>query len=131
MGGAPVSWASKRQGSMALSTVEAEYIGLSKTCQQACWLRSFIHEIDLPLNGPTIIHGDNFGSVSLTEEPRNHALIKHIDMREHYIREKVKDDSVKIVRVRSGENVADITTKALSGPTHARMVQMLNLEHTQ
>jgi hypothetical protein len=131
MGGAPVSWSSKRQATVALSTVEAEYIALSRATQQAVWLMSFLSEVDLKQEGPVEMMGDNFGSVCLTENSKRHALVKHIAMRHHYVREKVASKEVKVVRIRSGENVADIFTKALNGTIHSKMVSILGLDRTE
>ncbi|GAW03370.1 Gag-Pol polyprotein [Lentinula edodes] len=70
MAGAPISWSSKRQPTPALSSTEAEYIALSRACQQAVWLQSFLAEIDLNQQGPVTLLGDNFGSISLTENSK-------------------------------------------------------------
>jgi hypothetical protein len=131
MAGAPVSWSSKRQGSVALSTTESEYIGLSRATQQAVWLSSFLSEVDLKQEGPIEMRGDNFGSVCLTENAKRHALVKHIEMRHHYIREKVANGEVKVERIRSGENIADIFTKALNGTSHSKLVSLLRLDCTE
>ncbi|GAW05221.1 Gag-Pol polyprotein [Lentinula edodes] len=80
MAGAPVSWSSKRQATVALSTTESEYIGLSRATQQAVWISSFLSEVDLAQEGPINMLGDNFGSVCLTENSKRHALVKHIEM---------------------------------------------------
>ncbi|GAV99168.1 retrotransposon Ty1-copia subclass [Lentinula edodes] len=127
MAGSPVSWSSKRQPSAALSSTEAEYIALSRACQQAVWLQSFLTEIDLDQQGPVTLLGDNFGSISLTENSKRHALVKHIDLRDHYIREKVATGAVRVSEIRTGMNVADVFTKALSGTIHAKMVGLLRL----
>lgn len=70
MAGAPVSWCSKRQATVALSTTESEYIGLSRATQQAIWLSSFLAEVDLKQDGLTEMCSDNFGSVCLTENSK-------------------------------------------------------------
>lgn len=89
MAGAPVSWSSKRRAMVALSTTELEYISLLHAMQQAVWLASFLSEVDLQQEGVIKMLGDNFGSVCLSENPKRHALVKHIEMRHHYIRKKV------------------------------------------
>lgn len=131
MAGAPVSWCSKRQATVALSTTESEYIGLSRATQQAVWLSSFLSEIDLAQEGPLNLLGDNFGSVCLTENSKRHALVKHIEMRHHYVREKVVSGEVSIQRIRSGENVADIFTKALGGSVHSKLISLLGMDRTE
>ncbi|GAW07607.1 retrovirus-related pol polyprotein [Lentinula edodes] len=120
MAGAPVSWSSKRQPSAALSSTEAKYIALSRACQQAVWLQSFLVEVDLRQQGPVTLLGDNFGSISLTENSKRHALVKHIDLRDHYIREKVASGAVAVSEIRTGTNVADVFTKALGGRQSTR-----------
>lgn len=70
MAGAPVSWSSKRQATVALSTTESEYIGLSRAAQQAVWIASFLSEVDLTQEGPIEMRGNNFGSVCLTENSK-------------------------------------------------------------
>lgn len=131
MAGAPVSWSLKRQATVALSTTESEYIGLSRAAQQAVWLASFLSEVDLAQEGPITMLRDNFGSVCLTENPKRHALVKHIAMRHHYVREKVSSGEVQVKRVRSGENIADIFTKALNGTAHSKFVSLLGLDRTE
>ncbi|GAW08691.1 Gag-Pol polyprotein [Lentinula edodes] len=131
MAGAPVSWSSKRQAMVALSTTESEYIGLSRATQQAVWLASFMAEVDLAQDGPTNLLGDNFGSVCLTKNSKRHALVKHIEMRHHYVREKVSSGEITIQHIRSGDNVADIFTKPLSGVIHSKLVSQLGLDRTE
>ncbi|GAW03045.1 retrovirus-related pol polyprotein [Lentinula edodes] len=131
MAGAPVSWSSKWQATVALSTTESEYIGLSRATQQAVWISLFLSEVDLTQEGPINMLGDNFGSVCLTENSKRHALVKHIEMRHHYVREKVQSGEVNIKWIRSGENIADIFTKALNGTTHSKFVSMLGIDRTE
>ncbi|GAW08946.1 Gag-Pol polyprotein [Lentinula edodes] len=131
MAGALVSWSSKRQATVALSTTESEYIGLSRATQQAVWLASFMTEVDLTQQGPINLLGDNFGSVCLTENSKRHALVKHIEMRHHYVREKVTSGEVAVQCIRSGDSVADIFTKPLSGVIHSKLVSQLGLDRTE
>ncbi|GAW05279.1 Gag-Pol polyprotein [Lentinula edodes] len=131
MAGAPVSWCSKRQATVALSTTESEYIGLSRATQQAVWLTSFLSEVDLSQEGPVDMLGDNFGSVCLTENSKRHVLVKHIEMCHHYVQEKVASGEVRIRQIQSGENVADIFTKALNGTIHSKLVSLLGLHRTE
>lgn len=118
MGGAPVSWSSKRQPIVALSSTsstEAEYINISLAhgSQQAMWMKSFLDEIYLPQPAPFPLNGDNLESISLTETTKGHGLSKHLDIRYHYIRDRVGDRDISVSAVRTTENITDIMTKAL------------------
>lgn len=131
MAGAPVSWSSKRQATVAMSTVEAEYVSLARASQQGVWMSSFLSEIDLDQDGPVTLYGDNEGANSLTENSKQHALVKHIDVRHHHIREKVENGDIVVKGIRSTRNLADVLTKPLAGPEHLRVVKMLGLDRTE
>jgi hypothetical protein len=128
MGGAPVSWSSKRQAVVALSSTEAEYISLARRAQQAMWMKNWLAEVFLPQELPFQLHGDNLGSISLTETTKGHGLAKHIEIRWHFIRERVKDGEIAVSSVPGKENVADIFTKALPRITHEKCVAQLGLD---
>ncbi|KAF7345200.1 Retrovirus-related pol polyprotein [Mycena sanguinolenta] len=127
MAGGPVSWSSKKQDSVALSTVEAEYIALARSAKQAMWMYSFLAEIDMLQERPTVIHCDNASAVALAKDAKGHARVKHIDIREHYIRERVGEGDVEIVRTDSLSNLADLFTKALPCNAHLALVRALGL----
>lgn len=93
---------------MALSTTESEYIGLSRATQQVVWLSSFLKELDLNQEGPTDMLGNNFGSVCLTENSKWHVLMKHIEMRHHYVQEKVQWGSADSMHPLRGERSGHI-----------------------
>ena len=128
MAGAPVAWGAKRQASVALSTVEAEYIALARASQQAVWMASWLSEVGLPVAGPIRLYGDNEGSQSLTENSKHHGLVKHIDMRHHHIREKIARKQVEVVDIAGEENVGDLFMKVLAGPKHKYFVSFLGLD---
>ncbi|KAF7358895.1 Retrovirus-related pol polyprotein [Mycena sanguinolenta] len=127
MAGGPVSWSSKKQNAVALSTVEAEYIALTRASKQAMWMYSFLSELDMPQERPAILHGDNMGAAALAKDARGHARVKHIDIREHYIRERVADGDIEVVHVESANNLADLFTKVLPRDAHLALVRALGL----
>lgn len=94
-------------------------------------MSSFLSEIDLDQEGPVTLFGDNKGANSLTENSKQHALVKHIDVRHHHIREKVADGDIVVKGIQTGGNLADIFTNALTGPTHSKLVKLLGLECTE
>jgi hypothetical protein len=128
MGNSPVSWLSKRQAFVALSSTEAKYIALARGAQQAMWMRSWLDEVYLPQDGPMNIYGDNLGSLSLTEMTKHHRLSKHLDIRWHFIRDLVSEKTVEVRKVKGKENVADIFTKPLPCHLHETFIQELGLD---
>jgi hypothetical protein len=114
LGSAMVSWCSRKQSSVALSTTEAEYIALSVAVREAVWLRKlltdlFDHEMD-----PIIIHCDNQSCVKLSENPVFHDRSKHIEIKYHYIRDMVQRKAVHVQYLPTHEQIADIFTKPLA-----------------
>jgi len=70
--GGPVSWESKRQDTVALSTAEAEYMAFSRTTTQAIWISKYFDEVGLPTQKPIVIHADNSGAISNSINHKNH-----------------------------------------------------------
>jgi hypothetical protein len=89
LGGAPISWASKRQKTVSLSTCEAKYMAASEAAKEAIWIQGLMKELSLA-NTPIIpLHIDNDAALKLTKNPEHRERSKHIDVRYHFIREKV------------------------------------------
>lgn len=128
LAGAPVCWKSKRQPTVSLSTTEAELIALSLASQQACWLRNFLAEVDLAVHVPVPILGDNFGSLSLAETSKNQRLVKHIDVKDLFVREVVERGDISLQQVGTEDNVADVFTKPMGRALHNRMLELLRLD---
>ena len=114
IGGASVSWSSKRQRTVARSSTEAEYVALSMASQEAIWLRCLLSDLSSqPLSDPTIIHEDNNGAIELSKNAKNHNRTKHIDIAYHFTRERVQAGELEIVYCRTGDMTADVMTKGL------------------
>ncbi len=127
MAGGPVTWSSKRQATVALSTVEAEYVAMSRCAQQMVWMQAWLDEVDIEHSIPGLIKGDSRGAIALTKNTRDHGKVKHIDIRHHYIRDLVKSGVISIERIPSTDNPADLFTKPLARDHHHRFLQMLNV----
>ena len=116
-GSACVSWCSKKQDSVSLSTTEAEYKASTFAAQECTWLRRLVGDVFSPICKPTKLLGDSQSAIKLTNNPVCHARIKHIEIEHHFIREKVLDGTIEVSEVRSKDNIAYIFTKSLSkGP---------------
>ena len=112
--GAPISWLSKKQATVALSTAEAEFIALAASVQEVIFLRNLLAELGYP-QSPTVVYEDNQATIfSLKNLGSDHNRTKHIDLRYFFLREKVADGLVIIKYVSTDNNVADALTKPLS-----------------
>ena len=87
MAGGAVTWSSKRQATVALSTVEAEYIAMSQCAQQMAWMHSWLDEVEIEYSQLGLIKGDNRGAIASTKNTKDHGKVKHIDIQHHYIRD--------------------------------------------
>ncbi|KAG6590647.1 Gag-Pol polyprotein [Phytophthora cinnamomi] len=115
MNGGCISWRSKKQRTVALSSTEAEYMALSEATQEAVWLKVFLRELGEMASDEAIkIYEDNQGSIALAKNPEFHKRTKHIDIRYHFVREKVEDGQVVLEYCSTKDMLADIMTKAIT-----------------
>lgn len=113
LAGGAVSWQSKRQATIALSSTEAEYLALSSAVQEAVWLRQLLSDLGFQQESPTTINEDNQGVIALSKHPTSHSRTKHIDIRYHYIRQEINEKRIKVVYCSTDKMIADILTKGL------------------
>jgi len=85
LAGGPITWKSKKQALVTLSTTEAEYYALGVAGQEAVWLQQLCKELHMDLNQLTPIYSDNMGMVALSDNPIFHNHSKHIDIRWHFV----------------------------------------------
>ena len=130
LAGGPVSWSSRRQATVAQSTMDAEYIASAEAAKEAVWIRNFINDLRIP--GCYIesvpLYIDSNAALKLTRNPEFHSKSKHIDVKHHFIREKVESKEINTQRVDTKDNLADILTKALPRPTHEDLTKRLGME---
>ena len=112
---------------MALSTVEAEYMAVAAGMQEGIWLANLIKEIGLGDVLPISIKADNQGSIALSKNPGNHNRTKHIDIRHHFIRERLKENWFKLEYCQTENMLADIFTKGLPGPRFAELREKIGV----
>ena len=91
-----ISWSIQKQGSIAQSTIEAEYIATSDSSKETIWLRKLVSGLFGDKLETTVVHYDNQSCIKLKENPVFHDRSKHIDMRYHYIRDLVQIKTVKL-----------------------------------
>jgi hypothetical protein len=127
LGGGAVSWQARKQTTVALSSVEAEYMAATQSAKEAMWWRSTLMEMGVELKGPTVIHSDSQGSIALTKNPEHHARSKHIDIRHHFVREQVAVGTITLDYVPTEEMVADVLTKALPRDQHLKLISKMGV----
>ena len=128
LGNCVVSWASRKQRSVALSSTESEYMALSKASTDAIWLRRLLISLQCPQPNPTTIFSDNQSEIQLTINPRFHDKTKHIAIKVHFIREQVADGQVQLLYCSTSEMAADILTKSLPKPKHYHCLHLMGLD---
>ena len=112
LGNKLISWSSKKQNSVALSTAEAEYVSIGNYCAQILWIKQQL--LDFGLNYKNIsIKCDNTSAINLTKNPVHHSRSKHIEIRHHFIRDHVQNGNINIEFVSTENQYADIFTKPL------------------
>ena len=89
LGRSLVSWSSKKQNSVALSTVEAEYISAGSCCAQILWIKATLSDFGIKFKKVPLLC-DNESAIKLANNPVHHARTKHIDVRHHFIRDQHK-----------------------------------------
>ena len=109
-----VSWCSRKQPTVALSTCESEYMALTAAVQEGIFLKQLLTSI-MSTEVPTIsLYSDNKGTIDLAKNPVHHKRSKHIDIRFHFIRQHIRDGLIVVNYIPSNENIADIFTKPVS-----------------
>ena len=111
---AAISWGSKRQPCVALSSCEAEIIAASEASKEAVYLKRFARELE-SFEGDSIeLFEDNKGARDLSYNPEHHTRTKHIDRRHFFVREMVEEGEIVVPYVKSDDNLADFFTKPLT-----------------
>jgi hypothetical protein len=126
-----VSWNSKRQPTVALSTAEAEYMAATQATKEALWLKQLLNELGFTQSQAIRIHSDNQGCIALTKNPAYHSRTKHIDIRHHFIRDSVEAGDIELQYCATDDMVADVLTKALARDKHEKHTFSLGLHYSK
>ena len=111
--GGPVSWQSRMQTSVALSSMEAEYMAASAATQEALWQTRLLQQLGMRLELPITLYEDNKSAILFSDHHGDHRTTKHIDTRKEFARDAVTKGLIKLVYVPTAEQLADGMTKAL------------------
>ena len=113
LGGCLVSWLSKKQTSISLSTTEAEYIVATSCCTQVLWMKQNLQDLQVQFSEPIPIFCDNTSAINISKNHVMHSKTKHIPIKYHFVREQVAEKNIKLEYVCTKEKIVDIFTKYL------------------
>jgi hypothetical protein len=113
LAGAPISWQSRQQKSVALSTMEAEYMAACAATQEAMWLRMLLRDLGVGADEPMVLNEDNESCIAFSKGPADHRRSKHIDIRYHFVNEKIAEKEIVMKHVGTAIQIADMLTKSL------------------
>lgn len=122
-----ISWGSKKQKNVSLSSTEAEYVGISESCKEAIYLRNLYQEITGDVYCIDIFN-DNQSAHKLLHNPVFHNRTKHIDIKYHFCRECDNNNIVKVKYMSTINMVADLLTKALNSSKHHNFLKLMGMQ---
>ena len=111
--GGAISWRSKKQQCVILSTAEAEYLALANAAQEAVWLRRLSTDLQNTQESPTKMYEDNQPAIAMSKNPQIHGRYKHINIK-YFIRELIDNKTITLKYCQTNDMIADIFTKGLS-----------------
>jgi hypothetical protein len=121
-----VSWASKKQNSVALSTVEAEYITVGHCCVQLLWMRQTLRDYGYKLSKVPLLC-DNESAIRMADNPVEHSRTKHIVIRYHFLRDHQQKGDIEIAYINTKDQLANIFTKPLDEKIFTKLRNELNI----
>ena len=120
LNGGAISWKSRRQDSVALSTSEAEYMAASQCGQDVLYLREMLSDFNVPQAAATRVYEDNLACIAMSENPVRRKYSRHIDIRRYFVRELVLAGVMQLIPLRTDKMVADALTKSLPSPSFVK-----------
>ena len=129
LGGNLVSWKSKKQKYVSLSSAESEIIAIETGVKEALWIKNLFKELHIELILPIMLMSDNKSAISMIHDPIQHELTKHIDMDRNFIKERIEEGTLCTPYIPSECNYADMFTKGLTKPHLTSFLSKLKLEN--
>ncbi|MCO5596800.1 hypothetical protein L7F22_050870 [Adiantum nelumboides] len=122
-----ISWQSKKQDQVTLSSTEAEYVAMTLALKEGIWLKHLLMETTLFANQPLRLLCDNMSAIMLARNLKHSEKIKHIAMKLQFIRELIQEGTIELTHVRSDQQLADFLTKSIPKAKHLESCQQLGI----
>jgi hypothetical protein len=126
LGRSLMSWASKKQNSVALSTAEAEYIATGHCCAQLLWMRQTLRDYGYKFSKVPLLC-DNESAIRMADNLVEHSRTKHIAIRYHFLRDHQQKGDIEIAYINTKDQLADIFTKPLDEQSFTKLRNELNI----
>ena len=123
--GCLIAWKSRAQKHVTLSSTEAEFVAVSDVCTEILFVKMILESLGIKVKTPITVHCDNVGAIFLSYNAKISQRTKHIDTKYRFVGEYVEQGIVKIVFVKSENNIADIMTKNTSELTFKKHKEKL------
>jgi len=127
LGGSPISWKSKKQLSVSLSSAEAEYRSMRWVVAELTWLNRLLLDLGYPPELPILVHSDSQSAIHIARNPIFHERTKHVELDFHFVRQQFLTGLISLSYVPASSQLADLFTKALFGPSHHTILPNLGL----
>jgi hypothetical protein len=118
IGGDAISWQSRKQPPMVLSSIKSEYISIITTTKEALWLPQLLMDLSFSQDGPTCLHCDNQSCIKFTQNACFHDWMKHTELWFHFLQEKIDLQELELHFTSIETMWTDILTKSLPKPKH-------------
>jgi hypothetical protein len=125
-----VSWSSKKQTSIALSTAEVEYVAVGQCCAQLLWMRQTLRDFGYNLSKVPLLC-DNESAIRLADNPVEHSRTKHIDICHHFLRDNQQRGDIDVCHISTEDHLVDIFTNPLDEKRFCRLRSELNVLDSQ
>ncbi|KAK1416343.1 hypothetical protein QVD17_32133 [Tagetes erecta] len=129
LGGAPISWKSKKQSVVSRSSAEAEYRAMATSVSEVLWVRWLLKELEVIPDGPTPLLCDNQAARHIANNPVFHERTKHVEMDCHFVRERVERKEIVPMHVDSKQQIADLLTKPLGSQSLRTLIDKLGIRN--
>ena len=129
LGGNLVTWRSKKQNVVARSSAEAEFRAMALGICELLWLKIILDDLKIKWNGPMKLYCDNKSAINIAHNPVQHDRTKHVEVDRHFIKEKLDNGTICTPFVSTGNQLADVLTKGLSGSTFQAVIGKLGMDN--
>jgi len=124
----PINWKSTLQSTVALSTIEAEYMAITEAVKEANWLHGLLKDLGVGQKQLKLYY-DRQSAIHLAKNQVFHARTKHIDVRYHFVREILEEEEIVLQKIHTTENPANMLTKVVTRAKFEHCLDLVNILH--